>query len=64
MVAAVEGVSTLRRKPAPVTRGVLQIIGRYAWYDTTRARTELGWSARPLRQTLEDTIGWLRQHPT
>ena len=64
VVAAVEGVSTLRRKPAPVTRGVLQIIGRYAWYDTTRARTELGWSARPLRQTLEDTIGWLRQHPT
>jgi len=64
VVAAVEGVSALRRKPAPITRSVLQIIGRYAWYDTTRAQRELGWSARPLRQTLEDTIAWLRQHPT
>ena len=59
-----EGVSALRRRPPPVTRSVLQIVDRYAWYDTTRARTELGWSPRPLRQTLEDTIRWLRQHPT
>jgi dihydroflavonol-4-reductase len=61
LVGAVEGVSALRRRPAPVTRSVLQIIGRYAWYDTTRARTELGWSSRPLRQTLEDTVRWLRE---
>ena len=45
---------------APVTRDVLQIIGRYAWYDTSRARAELGWEPRPLQQTLEDTIRWLR----
>jgi len=64
LVAGVEGLSALRRKPAPVTRSVLQIVGRYAWYDTTRARTELGWSARPLRETLEDTIGWLRRQGT
>lgn len=62
VVAAVEGLSRLRRKPPPITRSVLQIIGRYAWYDTTRARTELGWTPRPLRETLEDTIRWLRQH--
>jgi len=59
-VGAVELLSKLRGKPAPVTRGVLQIIGRYAWYDTSKARTELGWAPRPLRETLEDTIGWLR----
>ena len=53
----------LRGKPAPVTREVLQIVGRYAWYDTTKARTELGWSPRPLRETLVDTIGWLRDAP-
>jgi dihydroflavonol-4-reductase len=61
LIAAIEGVSALRRKPPPVTRDVLQILGRYAWYDSTRARTELGWSSRPLRRTLEDTVRWLRE---
>jgi dihydroflavonol-4-reductase len=62
VVAAVEGISALRHKSPPITRSVLQIVNRYAWYDTTLARTELGWSPRPLRQTLEDTIHWLREH--
>ena len=53
-------VSSIRRKPAPVSREVLQIIGRYAWYDTSRARAELGWTSRPLRETLVDTIRWLQ----
>ena len=61
-VAGIEGLSAIRRKPPPITRSVLQVVHRYAWYDTTRARTELGWSPRPLRETLEDTIRWLRAH--
>jgi dihydroflavonol-4-reductase len=64
LVGAVEIFSALRGKPAPVTRDVLQIIGRYAWYDTSRARAELGWVPRPLQQTLEDTIRWLRGGPS
>jgi dihydroflavonol-4-reductase len=60
LVAAVEMISKLKGKQPPITRDVLQIIGRYAWYDTTRARAELGWQPRPLTQTLEDTIRWLR----
>jgi dihydroflavonol-4-reductase len=60
MVGAIGVVSRLRRKPAPLTREVLQIIGRYAWYDTTKARTELGWAPRSLDRTLGDTIDWLR----
>lgn len=63
LVGAVEIFSTLRGQPAPVTRDVLQIIGRYAWYDTSRARADLGWEPRPLQQTLEDTIRWLRGTP-
>jgi len=63
IVGAVEIFSRLRGKPAPVTRDVLQVIGRYAWYDTSRARAELGWEPRPLQQTLEDTIRWLRDGP-
>jgi dihydroflavonol-4-reductase len=60
LVGALEAISAIRGKPAPITREVLQVVGRYAWYDTTKARSELGWSPRPLRETLEDTIRWLR----
>ncbi|HET9358390.1 MAG TPA: NAD-dependent epimerase/dehydratase family protein [Vicinamibacterales bacterium] len=58
LVGVLQLVSSIRGKPAPVTQDVLQIIGRYAWYDTSKARTELGWSSRPLRETLTDTIRW------
>jgi dihydroflavonol-4-reductase len=60
VVRAIELLSRARRRPAPVTRDVLRIIGRYAWYDASKARVELGWSSRPLNQTLADTIEWLR----
>jgi dihydroflavonol-4-reductase len=63
-VAALELICKLRGKPAPITRDVLQIIGRYAWYDTSKARTQLGWTTRPLQQTLVDTIAWLRETHT
>lgn len=58
--AAVVGVfSRIKGQPSPVDSSVLQIIGRYAWYDTTLARTDLGFRPRPLPETLRDTIGWL-----
>jgi dihydroflavonol-4-reductase len=60
VVGALGIVSRIRRKPAAITPEVLDLVGRYAWYDTSRARTELGWEPRPLQQTLEDTIRWLR----
>jgi len=60
LVGLLEFVSSIRGKSAPLTREVLQVIGRYAWYDTSKARTELGWSSRPLRETLTDTIHWLQ----
>lgn len=60
VVGALELLSRLRGKPPAVTRDVLQILGRFAWYDTSKARRELGWTPRPLRETLTDTISWLR----
>ena len=64
VVGIVELLSRLRRKPAPINRDVFQILGRYAWYDTARARAELGWAPRPLKDTLADTIRWLREQPS
>jgi dihydroflavonol-4-reductase len=60
-VAVLETVGRFRRTPPPLTRDVLQVLGRFAWYDTSKARAELGWSSRPLRETLDDTIKWLRE---
>jgi dihydroflavonol-4-reductase len=64
LVGALELVGSIRGKPAPISRDVLQVVGRYAWYDTSKARTELGWSSRPLDETLADTIRWLRNPST
>jgi dihydroflavonol-4-reductase len=60
LVGALGIVSRLKGKPPAATREVLQIIGRYAWYDTSKARTDLGWTPRPLDETLRDTIAWIR----
>jgi dihydroflavonol-4-reductase len=59
-VGAVNVLSRVRGRPAPIDPSLLQIVGRFAWYDTTRARSELGWEPRPLRQTLVDTVASLR----
>ena len=64
LVGALEVICKVRGKPAPITRDVLQILGRYAWYDTSKARAELGWTTRPLQQTLQETIDWLRNPQT
>jgi dihydroflavonol-4-reductase len=60
LVRALELIGSVTGKPSAISSDVLQIIGRYAWYDTSKARRELGWTPRPLRETLGDTIGWLR----
>jgi dihydroflavonol-4-reductase len=53
--------SRIRGTPPKASPSVLELWGRYAWYDIGRARDELGWTARPLRETLESTIRWARE---
>jgi len=60
LVGVLELLSKVRGKPPKITGDVLQLLGRYAWYDTSKARAELGWTPRPLRETLTETIQWLR----
>jgi len=54
-------LSRLRGKSPIVTREILQLWGRYAWYDSTLAGTDLGWKPRPLRDTLRDTLNWVEE---
>ncbi len=59
LFATLEMFGWLRRKPPKVTRDLLQLWGRHAWYDTSLARNELGWRPHPLRDTLNATIDWM-----
>jgi len=36
-------------------------MARYHWYDNSKAQEELGWSFRPLEETLRDSIAWLEK---
>lgn len=62
LVLVVELWNKLRGKSSPVTRDILELWGRYAWYDTSLARNELGWKPRPLQESLRDTIQWHKQN--
>ncbi len=51
----------------PLTDGAVfsrlfyHIFARYHWYDSSKAQRELGWTMRPLEETLRDAVAWLRQ---
>lgn len=57
-----EGLANLTKRPpiAPLT-GVRLARSSMA-FDCNKARRELGWQVRPLRQTLYDTLAWLHEN--
>lgn len=61
MAAAQEALFALGGAEPDITRAMLQDVGAsgHLLYDASRARRELGWSARPLVDTLRDTVRWL-----
>lgn len=54
-----EGIATITRKPpiAPIT-GV-RLARTSMAFDCSKARRDLKWQCRPLRETLVDTLAWL-----
>ena len=46
----------------PVVRGVLPDIGRSVEVSTDKARRELGWTMRPVDETVLDTAASLIEH--
>ena len=54
--------SKLRRKSPKVSFNLLELWGRYAWYDTGHARSDLGWEPRPLQETIQDTLQWMQNN--
>ena len=58
LVEEMRGAIT-RRSPA-ITREMLRHTTHPALYSSAKARRELGFSPRPLRQTIADTVAWFR----
>jgi dihydroflavonol-4-reductase len=59
---AAEMLARLRGKPPLVTRArARSLVGRYGFYDASKARRELGYTSRPARETLADAVQWVRQ---
>ena len=44
-----------------VNSASVELTSQFHWYDSTRARTELGYQNRPLRETLDDAAAWIRE---
>jgi dihydroflavonol-4-reductase len=56
-----EVMARLLGKPPLVTRArALSMVGRYGFYDATKAQRELGYTARAARETLTDAVQWVR----
>ncbi len=51
-----------RRHPA-VTRSMARLVGRYLYFDGTRAREELGFRPGPVRPAIERAVRWFRERP-
>ena len=52
------------RKRPLLTTCSIQTLQRNSETTSQKATQELGYSARPLRQSIEDSINWLKQHGT
>lgn len=56
---AMTALSHALGRRALITRAGLRALGRYRRVSSDRAARELGYRARPLRETLSDTLRWL-----
>jgi len=48
---------------APLIDAATAQLMRYRWYyDSSKARQELGYAPRPLDETLRDMVAWLKEN--
>ncbi|RMH44592.1 MAG: NAD-dependent epimerase/dehydratase family protein [Deltaproteobacteria bacterium] len=57
---AMEQVAERTQKPPPMTYKAARYATRRLWFDTSKARNELGMPRTPLRETLDKAIRWFR----
>jgi nucleoside-diphosphate-sugar epimerase len=49
-----------RRHP-PLTVGMMSVIGKYLYFDGTKARADLGFEAKPCEGAIQRCIDWFRE---
>jgi nucleoside-diphosphate-sugar epimerase len=63
VAAAVESLAHRLGRHSPIPDPVIMEMGSHHWDIGSRhAETELGYRSRPARETLQDTIDWLKAH--
>ncbi len=56
-----ELLARLLGKSPLITRArARSLVGRYGFYDASKAQRELGYNARPAHDTLADAVHWVR----
>ncbi len=61
--AAGRALEVLLGRRAPLDRASALIMGEYWYYDSSKARRDLGFRGRPLEETLGDALDWIRSGP-
>lgn len=59
--AALDGANRLSPRRLPLSGDVLRFGSRFIYADNGKAVSELGFTATPLRETLERAVAWLRE---
>jgi dihydroflavonol-4-reductase len=59
--AMMETWASATGKRAPLNRAVARLGGPFWFYDSSRAKNELGYSPRPIEETLRDLRAWVEE---
>lgn len=51
----------LTHRPPQAPLAGVRLAGKTQWFDSGRARRDLGWQPRPLREPLAEAVAWLRE---
>jgi dihydroflavonol-4-reductase len=55
-------VANITRKPPLMTAPVLRMGSKYAYYDSSKAVNELGFTQTPIKTTIEKAVNWFREN--
>ena len=54
--------SGITKKPPVLTAPMVRLGSKYAFFDCSKAVSELGMPQTPIRKTVEKAIGWFREN--